>query len=368
MKGYYVALKYTLFIYVCCFGVAEASNVPNIKVYGPENGVQLKERSSSKNSRHYTLYLGAFKNKNNALQAQSRAKEYSGKKAHIDYQPKGSVPYVVFMGPFSDTKTVVKISQALLAKKAMSNVQITERSFNTTTLQNTIKQTMIKTSFKQPVVMLSGGPGWSTPGKTQTLTLESDGLNTYNNQSKTQTLGMGELFVGFQKQSPRLPMQSQWGVLVSAAAMARLKGEIWQLADPEFNNMNYSYNINQLRVGLRTKWILDKYLITDKIKPYLTGSIGAGFNHSFSFYNYGKISSVVANPNFENKIFTTFNYSAGIGLQKIINQNTQLGLGYEIFDWGKSALAPATGQATNTALSINHLYMQTLLLNVTHLI
>ena len=367
MKGRYVALKYMVLIYVCCFSVAEASNTPTLKVYGPEQGVHLKERSSSKDSRHYTLYLGAFKNKDNALQAQSRAKNYTGRNVHLDYQPEEGVPYVVFMGPFSDTKTIVQVSQALLAKKTVSKVIVTERSFNTNNTK-IFKNAMTQISFKQPVVMLSGGPGWSTPGKTQTISLEADGPNTYNNQSKTQTLGMGELFVGFHKQSSSLPMQSQWGVLVSAAAMARLKGEIWQFADSEFNNMNYSYNINQLRIGLRTKWILDKYLITDKIKPYITGSIGAGFNRSFSFYNYGKISSVVANPNFENKALTAFNYSAGVGLQKFINQKTQLGIGYEIFDWGKSTLGPAPGQATNTALSLNHLYMQTLLLNVSYLI
>ena len=220
---------------------------------------------------------------------------------------------------------------------------------------------------KQPLIMVSGGPGWSSPGETQTLTLESDGPNTYNNRSKTQTLGMGELLLGFQTRLFTAPIQTQWGVLVSAAGMARIKGDVWQLADPEFNNLSYSYNINQIRTGLRTKWLLDQYAFTEKFKPYMTASIAAGFNHSFSFQNSARNSDIVANPNFKDKTVTAFNYSVGVGLQKEINQHTHVGLGYEFFDWGKSGLASAPGQATNAAPFLNHLYVNTVLLNLTYL-
>jgi len=220
---------------------------------------------------------------------------------------------------------------------------------------------------KQPLIMVSGGPGWSSPGKTQTIYLESDSPNAYNNHSKTQTLGMGELLLGFQTRLFTTPIQTQWGVLVSAAGMANVKGDIWQLSNARFNNMNYNYNINQLRTGLRTKWILDKYAFTDMFKPYITGSLAAGFNHSFSFQNFAKRSEVVPNPNFKDKTVTALSYSVGAGFQKEINQHTHVGLGYEFFDWGKSGLASAPGQATNAAPFLNHLYVNTVLLNLTYL-
>jgi len=342
-------------------GVTEASSVHDIQVYGPEKGIQLNTQPHLNPDAQYILQLGAFKHKNNALRYQSRMKEHTGENVHFVYQPEKDVPYIIFMGPFSNAKATIAMSQALLKK------QTTTAFNNHPTPEKTALNFFQIKRVKQPIVMLSGGPGWSAPGKTQTVYLESDGPNTYNDRSKTQTLGMGELLIGFQKRLFTAPIQTQWGVLVSAAGMARLKGDVWQLADPEFNNMKYSYNINQIRTGLRTKWILDQCAFSDRFKPYITGSIAAGFNHSFSFQNSAKSSEVVINPNFKDKTVTAFNYSVGAGLQKEINQHTHVGLGYEFFDWGKSGLASAPGQATNAAPFLNHLYVNTVLLNLTYL-
>jgi opacity protein-like surface antigen len=338
-------------------GTTEASSIRDIQVYGPEQGAQLSEQANLNQDVHYTLNLGAFKNKQNALEYQARMQERIGKTVHFVYHPEKNVPYIVFMGPFTDAKTVVAMSQTLLKKQKTT-------AFNTHSLPAPMLQMQ---RVKQPLIMVSGGPGWSSPGKTQTVTLESDGPNTYNNRSKTQTLGMGELLLGFQTRLFTAPIQTQWGVLVSAAGMARMKGDVWQLADPDFNNLSYSYNINQIRTGLRTKWLLDQYAFTEILKPYVTASIAAGFNHSFSFQNSARNSDIVANPNFKDKTVVALSYSVGAGIQKEINQHTHVGLGYEFFDWGKSGLASAPGQATNAAPFLNHLYVNTVLLNLTYL-
>lgn len=335
----------------------EASNVRDIQVYGPEQGAQLSEQASLNQDVHYTLNLGAFKNKKNALEYQARMQERTGNTVHFVYHPEKNVPYIVFMGSFTDAKSVVATSRTLLGKQP-----------STTALSNPPMPPMLpQKQVKQPLIMVSGGPGWSSPGKTQTVYLESDAPNAYNNRSKTQTQGMGELLLGFQTRLFTAPIQTQWGVLVSAAGMARIKGDVWQLADPDFNNLSYSYNINQIRTGLRTKWLLDQYAFTEILKPYITASIAAGFNHSFSFQNFARNSDIVANPNFKDKTVTAFNYSVGAGIHKEINQHTHVGLGYEFFDWGKSGLASAPGQATNAAPFLNHLYVNTILLSLTYL-
>lgn len=370
MKRYHAWLASFVLGSFAWMHAANASSGHGIFIYGPEQGIQLNEQSNLTQDTHYTLNLGAFKNKQNALKHQARMQERTKKIVHLTYQPEKDVPYIVFMGPFTDTQSVVAASRALLEKQP-----------STTVLSNHPIPTPIlpKEHVKQPLVMVSGGPGWSSPGKTQTLMLESNGPNTYRNHAKTQTLGMGEVFLGlqrkmfvlnpisFQETLSTLPIQTQWGVLVSAAGMARIKGDVWQLADPEFNNMSYSYNINQIRAGLRTKWLLDQYAFTEQFKPYMTASLAAGFNHAFSFQNSPKSSDIVANPNFKDKTVVALSYSVGAGIQKEINPHTHIGLGYEFFDWGKSGLTSAPGQETNAAPFLNHLYAQTLLLSLTYL-
>jgi opacity protein-like surface antigen len=50
----------------------------------------------------------------------------------------------------------------------------------------------------------------------------------------------------------------------------------------------------------------------------------------------------------------SYSYSAGFGMQKEPTPHMQVALGYELFDWGKSSLAPALGKRTDEALVMNH--------------
>ncbi|MGL6035737.1 MAG: porin family protein, partial [Legionella sp.] len=61
-------------------------------------------------------------------------------------------------------------------------------------------------------------------------------------------------------------------------------------------------------------------------------------------------------------------YTVGAGLQKSLNDNWQVGVGYEFADWGKSQLASAPEQTLNSGLGLNHLYTNGVLLNVTYVI
>jgi opacity protein-like surface antigen len=330
----------------------------------------------------YVLYLGAFRNEENATRFYAQIQQkVSPTKVLLQRPNKMKALYVIYIPSIKGLHQLNTIKQKINAPK---NIRPSKsqpliglhKTSNTLDKQVVIPGSSIrtkqgkgvaetrKTKSKPYLVMLSGGIGWSRPGKTQTVYVEADSSNTYSNQSNLQTLGMGEVFVGVEKKLFNLPIQQQWGALLGAAAMARIKGEIWQFSDPSFNNMSYSYNINQLRVGLRTKWLFDQYALIKEFKPYVTGSLGIGFNRSFSFNNLAKSTDIVANPNFENKVLKAFSYSVGFGLQKNIHDNVQFGFGYELFDWGKSSLAPWAGQTTSAAPSSNNLYMQTLLMSL----
>jgi len=71
----------------CFIGTTEASSTRDIQLYGPEQGAQLSEQSNLNINTLYTLNLGAFKNKQNALQYQARMQEQTGKTVHFVYQP-----------------------------------------------------------------------------------------------------------------------------------------------------------------------------------------------------------------------------------------------------------------------------------------
>ncbi|WP_419421581.1 outer membrane protein (plasmid) [Legionella sp. D16C41] len=216
---------------------------------------------------------------------------------------------------------------------------------------------------KHWVSSLSLGPVWAEAGKTQTFFLTPDIEKTYVASKSTQALAAGEFFLGLQA-----PFSSAWQVQVGLAtattANARLQGIIWDDADPEFANYTYRYKVRHSRIAVKGKWLLDNgYWVL----PWVSGSIGVGFNRAQDFTNTPLIFEALPNNNFTNNTQTTFTYTLGAGVQKAINYHWQAGLGYEFADWGKSHLGRATEQTRHSGLVLNHLYTHGVLFNLTYL-
>ncbi|MDP3560163.1 MAG: porin family protein, partial [Legionellaceae bacterium] len=94
--------------------------------------------------------------------------------------------------------------------------------------------------------------------------------------------------------------------------------------------------------------------------------IGVGFNQAYKFMNSPKIFAAVQTPNFVQHTETAFTYTVGAGIEREISKHWQTGIGYEFSDWGASRLSRAYGQTLNSGLSLNHLYTNGFLLNVTY--
>src|SRR5438445_2072890 len=111
------------------------------------------------------------------------------------------------------------------------------------------------------VIGLSAGPTWMSGNKTQTLFLEPDIQKTYTADNTTNDFPSAELFLGWQKiLSANLKGQSligQLGIAVATAGNAKLQGDIWEDADPNFNNFNYSYKIRHTQVAVKGRLIGD---------------------------------------------------------------------------------------------------------------
>lgn len=210
---------------------------------------------------------------------------------------------------------------------------------------------------------LSAGPAWATAGETQTFFLTPAIEKTYAAEKTSKVLGSGELFLGGQK-----ALNNSWlgqlGLALGLAGDAQAQGIIWDDANPEFNNLSYAYKIRHGRVAVKGKLLHDS---GSWFTPWVSGSLGVGFNRAHDFTNTPLRFEAVPNSNFANKTKTAFTYTVGAGVQKTINEHWQLGVGYEFADWGHSELGRAFGQSLNSGLQLDHLYTNGVLLNITYL-
>lgn len=211
---------------------------------------------------------------------------------------------------------------------------------------------------------LSGGPGWYEAGQTKSFYLQPGYNNTYFAIKPTHVLASGEFFMGLQ-QGIFAHTYGQLGIAIATSSDATLQGHIWQLADPIFDNFSYQYKINHSHLALKGKLLSD--VLSSTCLPYLSGSVGVGLNRSFLFSMTSFIFEALPQAEFSSHTETSLTYTVGAGIQQSLNQHWQLGIGYELTDWGSSALSRAAGQTMNGGLFLNHLYINQLQLSLSYL-
>ena len=199
------------------------------------------------------------------------------------------------------------------------------------------------------VATLSLGPVWESAGNTQTFYLAPNIEKTYAANHASHALVDGEFFLGIQK-SIREKLEGQIGLAVATTGNASLSGNIWDDADALFNNYTYHYQVRHTHLALKGKLLADRgYSVT----PWVSGSLGVGFNQAHDFSNTPTISEAVVMSNFASNTTTAFTYNLGAGVQRHLNQHWQVGIGYEFADWGRSQLNRASGQSLNSGLSLS---------------
>lgn len=213
------------------------------------------------------------------------------------------------------------------------------------------------------VTTLSLGPVWTAAGQTQTLFLAPGVEKTYAVDKSSQAVFDGELFVGKQRQINNL-LTAQFGLAIAATSNAPVSGSIWDDADPIFNNYAWSYHVQHTHIAIKGKLLANRdiYFLT----PWVSASLGAGLNRAYEYKSTPRIFQAVAMSPFESHTTTAFTYTLGTGVQRNVTQHLALGVGYEFADWGKSSLARAEGQTLGSGLSLNHLYTNGLLFNLTY--
>jgi len=222
-----------------------------------------------------------------------------------------------------------------------------------------------KSNYLPNIVTVDFSEGWTDTTQSQTFYLTPSVQNAYIAPAKQKNVVGGDIFLGWQHQLHER-IQGQWGVVGGLTNHIRLNGNVLHAAYAGYDYWTYAYNISHANVGLKGKLIADTPQL--KVQPYLSASVGVGFNRSYDFSNTPKLIQVIAAPNFASNTETAFTYTVGIGLQKTINLHWAVGLGYEFSDWGNSELARAPGQTVNSGLQQPHTYVNAAQLNVTYVI
>lgn len=216
---------------------------------------------------------------------------------------------------------------------------------------------------------LSAGPAWASANQSQTFYLQEDVQKTYTADNNRSAFASAELFAGWQRALPAhflgQAILSQVGIAISGAGRAKLAGDIWEDADPDFNNFNYTYKVQHAAVAIKGRLIGHAGRF---IEPYVSGSLGVGFNRAYDFTITPKIVEEVAAPPFTSHTTTAFAYTVGAGLQKALTPQLHAAIGYEFADWGRSNLSRAAGQTLNQGLSLGHLYAQQLQLALFYIV
>ena len=212
------------------------------------------------------------------------------------------------------------------------------------------------------VTALSIGPAWSSSGTSQTILLQPNVEKTYDAAQGGSTLFSGELFYGLQKQLNDT-FYSQFGLAINASSNAKLNGDIWEDADPEFNNYTYKYNVNHAHIAIKGVLLAD----VSYVRPYVSASFGMGLNQAHEFTITPKIYQEIPAPAFESHTTTAFTYTFGLGVQRNLNKHWQIGTGYQFAAWGSSNLARAPGQTLNNGLSLSNLYINSIQLSLSYI-
>lgn len=271
------------------------------------------------------------------------------------------------------------IMLSVFAQAGLANHSIKHRTLKKHTptcsfiLKNHPRMSLCPTS--RWFIALSEGPVLTHTNTIQTFYVQPDIQSAYASYKNVRGAISTELFLGLQ-QLGLLAISNlynerffnQLGLAVTVSSNVRISGQLWQDANPIFNDYMYFYKIHTVRVAFKAKTFAN---ITPFLQAYVGGSAGTGFNRSFACtFQFAQTSmssvGIVVPPGFSAQTKSSFSYTANTGIQVPLSEHWQTGVGYEFADWGASALGRANGQTVNSGLHLNHLYTHQLQLTLSY--
>ncbi len=141
-------------------------------------------------------------------------------------------------------------------------------------------------------------------------------------------------------------------------------GNVYQFADPAFNNLTYQYQIQSRRASIDTKI---SHAFREVWHPYVSASVGAAFNRAYAYTETPITSAdVPMTQPFGNHATRSLTYSAGLGVDVNITEHVRLGAGYRFVDLGNASLGVTPLQTGTSTISSTHLHTNELLLQISY--
>lgn len=213
------------------------------------------------------------------------------------------------------------------------------------------------------IVTLSGGAAWANPGQNQYFypELPPPFIEQYRYNSPTGILASAEIFFGLQR-IIYPGIIGELGIGLAGTSDIEATGVVDVGGIPNVND--YSYKVNHGRVEFKGKLISNYF---NPVQPYISGSLGAGFNNSHAYVPTTINPILYPTSWFAANTSMGFAYTVGLGLQTKLNPSWQVGVGYEFADLGKNGLGPDTSFIVNKTLQLTHLYTHEVLFSLSYL-
>ncbi len=210
---------------------------------------------------------------------------------------------------------------------------------------------------------LSLGAGWNTSTQQQTLTLQPNVLQTFVTQAGHSFFN-SQLFLAHQ-QTLRDGLWGQIGLDIGVTNPINVHGTIWDDANSANDNYTYSYQLQHTHFNVKGKLLLNPY-VNSQTLPWISAGLGVALNEASGYQDTPLSTEAVVNPYFSNANVAAFNFTVGAGLQRIVAQHWQVGIGYEFADWGSYHLGPIPLQTLSNGLSGANFYTSNVLASATY--
>lgn len=354
-------------------------------------GLSNINKTNSKSSAPYTVYIGSYINLKNAQKMKSELKA-KGYDAKIKMKKNS---YVVFIGPLANRQALHRLAvdsyagpklktvhPIKLSHAAVHPARMTPQPQNIPFVANARPQQSFNSGIKTDkrckdcsldqnkwFVQLQGGAIFPLNHGQILVANGSDfpapeNVDIYATQQSTQ--GTIALTVGKQivTQSSLIKHYTLSGRL-QYKFLANVGNTIMEYSAPEFLNYNYNWKLAALALTADSKVNLFSF---SNFSPYVNGGLGVSFNQAQS-YKETALPDVTAriSPAYANHTLTQFTYHVGAGVDFSCTQNWLLSAGYEFESFGHFASGKGKSTWSGESLPWGSYQGNTVLLGITYL-
>ena len=210
------------------------------------------------------------------------------------------------------------------------------------------------------IIDVSPGFAASDNGKTQTLLLQTSPQNlgnTYVAANDWQYSFAAQFFLGKSIYTWK-NLQFNLGATLGYVNSIMQNGIVDQLSLPNFDNLNYRYNLESISAMGTLNILFDTH---SHWQPYLTTSLGCSRNEASDYQETPRILGAVAMAPYASNSTYSFAYSLGTGLRYRMTKIFSIGLGYQFSDFGNEKLGVSPAQQTTETLSLQHFFVNEVL-------